>query len=127
MGISGQNRRRSGIYSKSVFLTIWHGIFDNMVLLTKCTLSDCFLAILPTGNNLEQLSLTIPLFTLLLSVHRYIYSCSLFFQQTIDPSMPRSGFQSNGVPIPIPPLEVLDMNDEPDRYLILFFDTKRTW
>ncbi|XP_066911378.1 peregrin-like isoform X2 [Clytia hemisphaerica] len=46
---------------------------------------------------------------------------------TIDPSMPRCGFQSNGVPIPIPPLDVLEMNDELDRYLILFFDAKRTW
>ena len=43
--------------------------------------------------------------------------------------MPRCGFQSNGVPIPIPPKDVLEMKDDKDgrQYLVLFFDAKRTW
>jgi len=46
---------------------------------------------------------------------------------TINPSIPRSGYQSNGVPIPIPPLEVLHMKHDQQHYLILFFDARRTW
>ncbi|XP_057296314.1 bromodomain-containing protein 1-like isoform X1 [Hydractinia symbiolongicarpus] len=46
---------------------------------------------------------------------------------TIDPEMPRSGYQANGVPIPIPPIEVLQMNDDDQKYLVLFFDARRTW
>jgi len=37
----------------SVFLTIWHYILS--AELTKRTPSDCFLAILPTGNTLRRL------------------------------------------------------------------------
>ncbi|XP_075525988.1 bromodomain-containing protein 140 isoform X3 [Dermacentor variabilis] len=47
----------------------------------------------------------------------------------INPEMPRGGFTQNGVPIPVPPEEVLDLRvgyPEPV-YLVLFFDTKRTW
>ena len=38
-------------------------------------------------------------------------------------------FQHNGVPIPVPPPEVLDMaaTHTSPHYLILFFDAKRTW
>lgn len=37
--------------------------------------------------------------------------------------------QHNGVPIPVPPPEVLDMasTHTSPHYLILFFDAKRTW
>lgn len=62
-----------------------------------------------------------------------IYFVCLFYQ-LIDPKMPRVGFCHNGVPIPIPPLDVLqagrDKRNEggtPKNYLVLFFDTKRTW
>ncbi|XP_061178694.1 peregrin-like isoform X4 [Saccostrea echinata] len=47
----------------------------------------------------------------------------------INPKMPKTGYFHNGVPIPVPPDDVLALQrkyDEPV-YLILFFDTKRTW
>lgn len=47
----------------------------------------------------------------------------------INPDMPNSGYFHNGVPIPVPPEDVLALksNYEEDVYLVLFFDTKRTW
>eukprot|EP00095_Tigriopus_kingsejongensis_P006497 snap_masked-scaffold676_size113663-processed-gene-0.23 protein:Tk06497 transcript:snap_masked-scaffold676_size113663-processed-gene-0.23-mRNA-1 annotation:"PREDICTED: peregrin-like" len=47
----------------------------------------------------------------------------------INPKMPRTGYLHNGVPIPVPPQDVLDMANSHDtpHYLILFFDAKRTW
>ncbi|XP_071806025.1 peregrin-like isoform X3 [Asterias amurensis] len=47
----------------------------------------------------------------------------------INPKMPRSGFFHNGVPIPVPPMEVLNQRVviEEHLYLVLFFDNKRTW
>ena len=54
--------------------------------------------------------------------------------QLIDPNMPRSGYCHNGVPIPVPPLDVLRAGEDKRNengnkriYLVLFFDTKRTW
>jgi hypothetical protein len=46
----------------------------------------------------------------------------------INPKMPRTGYLHNGVPIPVPPQDVLDMasTHETPHYLILFFDAKRT-
>ena len=43
--------------------------------------------------------------------------------------MPRTGYLHNGVPIPVPPQDVLDMasSHTSPHYLILFFDAKRTW
>ena len=39
------------------------------------------------------------------------------------------GYFHNGVPIPVPPVEVLNLAETHTKphYLILFFDTKRTW
>nr|CAB3226261.1 peregrin-like [Phallusia mammillata] len=51
----------------------------------------------------------------------------------INPKMPRNGCLHNGVPIPVPPLDVLQVGDKRVEngnrrlYLVLFFDTKRTW
>ncbi|KAL8617955.1 hypothetical protein ACOMHN_052906 [Nucella lapillus] len=47
----------------------------------------------------------------------------------IDPKMPKTGFLHNGVPIPVPPDDVLDVQRRQDEsvYLVLFFDRKRTW
>ena len=47
----------------------------------------------------------------------------------INPKMPRTGYLHNGVPIPVPPQEVLTMakSHQLPHYLILFFDSKRTW
>jgi len=47
----------------------------------------------------------------------------------INPNMPRTGYFHNGVPIPVPPVEVLNLAETHTKphYLILFFDTKRTW
>ncbi|XP_013401119.1 peregrin-like isoform X1 [Lingula anatina] len=47
----------------------------------------------------------------------------------INPKMPKTGYFHNGVPIPVPPDGVLDLQKrfEEPVYLVLFFDTKRTW
>jgi len=47
----------------------------------------------------------------------------------INPKMPRTGYLHNGVPIPVPPQDVLDMasTHTTPHFLILFFDAKRTW
>lgn len=47
----------------------------------------------------------------------------------INPKMPKTGYFHNGVPIPVPPDDVLALQknyDEPV-FLVLFFDNKRTW
>ena len=43
--------------------------------------------------------------------------------------MPRTGYFHNGVPIPVPPQDVLSLAESHTKphYLILFFDNKRTW
>ncbi|XP_012936104.1 bromodomain-containing protein 1 isoform X2 [Aplysia californica] len=47
----------------------------------------------------------------------------------INPKMPKTGYFHNGVPIPVPPDEVLELQSKYSEsvYLVLFFDTKRTW
>ncbi|KAA0184530.1 hypothetical protein HAZT_HAZT003330 [Hyalella azteca] len=48
----------------------------------------------------------------------------------INPKMPRTGYFHNHVPIPVPPQEVLDLAHScplTHQYLVLFFDSKRTW
>uniref|UniRef100_A0A8C6T375 Bromodomain and PHD finger containing, 3b n=1 Tax=Neogobius melanostomus TaxID=47308 RepID=A0A8C6T375_9GOBI len=51
----------------------------------------------------------------------------------IDPEMPEEGMLHNGVPIPVPPKEVLKLGEQRQEetgqqlYLVLFFDNKRTW
>ncbi|ELU08316.1 hypothetical protein CAPTEDRAFT_106553, partial [Capitella teleta] len=47
----------------------------------------------------------------------------------INPKMPRTGYFHNGVPIPVPPEEVLCLQAKYDIpvFLVLFFDAKRTW
>ena len=49
--------------------------------------------------------------------------------QIINPKMPKTGYFHNGVPIPVPPEEVLALQSKHTDfvYLVLFFDTKRTW
>ncbi|XP_022537893.2 bromodomain and PHD finger-containing protein 3 [Astyanax mexicanus] len=52
---------------------------------------------------------------------------------TVDPEMPKEGVLHNGIPIPVPPKEVLRLGEwrrretEDKLFLVLFFDTKRTW
>ena len=43
--------------------------------------------------------------------------------------MPKTGYLHKGVPIPVPPDEVLELRAQHIEpvYLILFFDAKRTW
>lgn len=50
------------------------------------------------------------------------------FLKIINPKMPR-GYIHNGVPIPSPPSDVIALanNYTEPVYLVLFFDTKRTW
>ncbi|TNM86383.1 hypothetical protein fugu_006613 [Takifugu bimaculatus] len=51
----------------------------------------------------------------------------------IDPEMPEEGVLHNGVPIPVPPKDVLHLGEQRQEeanerlYLVLFFDNKRTW
>ncbi|KAK7084038.1 Bromodomain and PHD finger-containing protein 1, partial [Halocaridina rubra] len=47
----------------------------------------------------------------------------------INPKMPKTGYFHNGVPIPVPPDDVLTLanNYASPMYLVLFFDNKRTW
>ncbi|XP_023687084.2 bromodomain and PHD finger-containing protein 3 isoform X2 [Paramormyrops kingsleyae] len=51
----------------------------------------------------------------------------------IDPDMPQEGLLHNGVPIPVPPLDVLELGEQRQEeageklFLVLFFDNKRTW
>ncbi|XP_061622943.1 bromodomain and PHD finger-containing protein 3 isoform X3 [Phyllopteryx taeniolatus] len=51
----------------------------------------------------------------------------------IDPEMPEEGLLLNGVPIPVPPKDVLRLGERRQEessqrlYLVLFFDNKRTW
>ncbi|XP_071772756.2 bromodomain and PHD finger-containing protein 3 [Centroberyx gerrardi] len=51
----------------------------------------------------------------------------------IDPEMPEEGLLHNGVPIPVPPKDVLRLGEQRQEeagerlYLVLFFDNKRTW
>ncbi|XP_071993337.1 bromodomain and PHD finger-containing protein 3 isoform X3 [Engystomops pustulosus] len=52
----------------------------------------------------------------------------------IDPNMPREGLLHNGIPIPVPPLDVLKLGAQRELksggqklFLVLFFDNKRTW
>lgn len=58
---------------------------------------------------------------------------TLFCLQIIDPKMPREGLLHNGVPIPVPPLDVLKLGEQKQAeageklFLVLFFDNKRTW
>lgn len=50
------------------------------------------------------------------------------FLKIIDPNMP-PGHLHNGIPVPSPPSEVLNLasNYKELVYLVLFFDSKRTW
>lgn len=43
--------------------------------------------------------------------------------------MPKTGYFHNGVPIPVPPEDVLNLRTNYNKsvYLVLFFDAKRTW
>uniref|UniRef100_A0A3B4ZIZ5 Bromodomain and PHD finger-containing protein 3-like n=1 Tax=Stegastes partitus TaxID=144197 RepID=A0A3B4ZIZ5_9TELE len=51
----------------------------------------------------------------------------------VDPDMPQEGLLHNGIPIPVPPVEVLKLGEwrrleEGEKlFLVLFFDAKRTW
>lgn len=46
----------------------------------------------------------------------------------IDPSIPK-GYVYNGVPLPTPPKDVLELRKDKNEpvFLVLFFDAKRTW
>ncbi|XP_056590834.1 bromodomain and PHD finger-containing protein 3 [Triplophysa dalaica] len=51
----------------------------------------------------------------------------------VDPKMPREGILHNGIPIPVPPKDVVNLGRRRQEvtneklFLVLFFDTKRTW
>ena len=60
-----------------------------------------------------------------------ILSSSLLFLwlQIINPKMPKTGYFHNGVPIPVPPEDVLNLHIKYEQqvFLVLFFNAKRTW
>ncbi|KAF4094061.1 hypothetical protein AMELA_G00008910 [Ameiurus melas] len=51
----------------------------------------------------------------------------------VDPDLPKEGILPNGIVIPVPPKEVLELGERRQMetgnklFLVLFFDTKRTW
>lgn len=51
----------------------------------------------------------------------------------VDPEMPQDGLLHNGIPIPVPPGDVIKLGKQREEeaggklFLVLFFDTKRTW
>ncbi|XP_046730840.1 bromodomain and PHD finger-containing protein 3 isoform X1 [Silurus meridionalis] len=51
----------------------------------------------------------------------------------VDPDMPKEGILPNGIVIPVPPQDVLQLGErrqvetEDKLFLVVFFDTKRTW
>ncbi|XP_072521637.1 bromodomain and PHD finger-containing protein 3 isoform X2 [Salminus brasiliensis] len=75
------------------------------------------------GDNLEPLSL----------VWAKCRGYPSYPAMTVDPDMPKEGILHNGIPIPVPPKEVLKLGErrraetEDKLFLVLFFDTKRTW
>lgn len=80
--------------------------------------------------------ITAPLFEIGVNVNHIVtsllqnlYSYCPCLLQIINPKMPKTGYFHNGVPIPVPPEDVLALQKKYDEpvYLILFFDTKRTW
>ena len=88
----------------------------------------------------------VPRLPLVLTVHSHeAFNFSLRFPAlVIDPKMPKTGMFHNGIPIPAPPekvdveeikkinsqnfkvLNIANFHTDP-HYLILFFDTRRTW
>lgn len=62
-----------------------------------------------------------------------IFDWHVSLLQIVDPDMPQEGLLHNGIPIPVPPVEVLKLGEwreteEGEKlFLVLFFDTKRTW
>lgn len=62
-----------------------------------------------------------------------VFERHVLLLQIVDPDMPQEGLLHNGIPIPVPPVEVLKLGEwreteEGEKlFLVLFFDTKRTW
>lgn len=62
-----------------------------------------------------------------------VFEWRVLLLQIVDPDMPQEGLLHNGIPIPVPPVEVLKLGElreteEGEKlFLVLFFDTKRTW
>ena len=107
-------------------LIVMTSITRKAVLLTHNALSYYYgIPHCPSIESWRQDGLQLPLLNISDTMNEILFPPF----QIINPKMPKTGYFHNGVPIPVPPDEVLELQQKyaESVYLVLFFDTKRTW